>query len=305
MPEADATPNGKPAHPGKLGVWTSLDTLAAPDAAALAARIDRWGYSTLWLPEAVGRDPFSLIGFLAAHTERLAFSTGIANIYARDAVLFKSIAKTLGDVLPGRFILGLGVSHPHLVKGFRGHEWEKPLGKMRAVLEGIAEARYLGREPELEPPIVIAALGPKMLELAGELCAGAHPYLVTPRHTEQARAILGDGPWLCPEQMVLLETDAEKARTLARGHLTVYLRAPNYQRSLLEQGFDESDFADPKKPSDRLVDALVAWGDEAAIRQRLQQHWDAGADHVCIQPFRPDGGLGPDETALEALAPGR
>jgi probable F420-dependent oxidoreductase len=142
-----------------------------------------------------------------------------------------------------------------------------------------------------------------MMELAREKARGAHPYLTTPEHTRRARAILGQGPWLCPEQMLVLETDAAIARKVARANLETYLRAPNYQESLKELGFTEQDFAGGG--SDALVDALVGWGDEQKLRDRIQAHWDAGADHVCIQPYRPDGKPGIDQKALEALAPGR
>ncbi len=294
---------GEPlASPGRLGVWTWLDGQRAGEIADFAWRLEGWGYSALWIPEAVGRDPFALIGFLAGKTEKLILATGIANIYARDPVTMKAIHKTLAEMLPARFILGLGVSHPHLVSNLRGHEWKKPVPKMRSYLEAIEKALYRGAEPEVEAPIVIAALRPLMMGLARDRARGAHPYLVTPEHTRRARQILGEGPWLCPEQMVILTTDAETARKVARANLQVYLRAPNYKNSLVELGFAEGDFEDGG--SDRLVDALVAWGDEKALGQRLDEHWQAGADHVCIQPFRPDGKPGPDLQALEALAPG-
>ena len=287
--------------PGKLGVWTGPDSFSASELADFASQVEAWGYSTLWIPEAVGRDPFVTLGYLAARTERLILATGIANIYARDAVTTKAIHKTLSEMLPGRFILGLGVSHPHLVSHLRGHEWQKPVPKMREFLTAIDEAFYRGAEPEEDAPIVIAALRPLMLRLAAEKTRGAHPYLVTPEHTRRARELMGEGPWLCPEQMVILETDAEVARGIARTNLGVYLRAPNYQNSLLDLGFSEDDFTDGA--SDALVDALVAWGDVDALRQRVQDHWDAGADHVCVQAFRPDGQAGPDMDALAQLAP--
>ena len=173
---------------------------------------------------------------------------------------------------------------------------------MRSYLEALEGALYMGKEPEVQAPIVIAALRPLMTKLAGTAARGAHPYLVTPEHTKGARGILGEGPWLCPEQKVILTTDADAARAVGRANLKVYLRAPNYQNSLIELGFDESDWED-WQASDRLVDALIAWGDADTIRKRLQAHWDAGADHVCIQPFRADGVPGPDPEALAALAP--
>ncbi len=148
---------------------------------------------------------------------------------------------------------------------------------------------------------MLAALGPRMLALAGEKTAGAHPYFVTPEHTARARKVLGEGPLLAPEQKVLLESDPSKARAVARAAMRIYLNLPNYQNNLRRLGFDDRDW--DGEASDRLVDAIVAWGDEKAIADRLRQHCDAGADHVCIQPLHPDGGFLPDERALEAFAP--
>ena len=286
---------------GRLGVWASLDGLSAPDAAAFAQRLEAWGYSALWIPEAVGRDPFSLIGYLAAKTETLVFATGIANIYARDPMTMKSVHKALGELAPGRFVLGLGVSHEHLVKRVRGHDYTKPLSTMRSYLDSMEAALYMGAEPAEEAPIVLAALRDKMLGLAASRTQGAHPYLVPPAHTARAREVMGPDAWLCPEQMVLLESDPEKARAVARANLNVYIGLPNYQNNIKQFGFTDEDFANGG--SDRLVDEIIAWGDEATIRARIQAHWDAGADHVCIQAFRSDGKPTPDETLLEALAP--
>ncbi len=286
---------------GRLGVWAALDGFRADEAAGFAQRVEGWGYSALWTPEAVGRDPFSLIGYLAGQTDSLVFATGIANIYARDPMTMKSILKTLAELAPGRFVLGLGVSHEHLVNRVRGHDYTKPLSTMRAYLEGIENALYMGAEPGEEAPIVLAALRDKMLGLAASRARGAHPYLTPPEHTARAREVMGQNAWLCPEQMVLLETDPERARKVARANLKVYIGLPNYQNNLKQFGFDDSDFENGG--SDQLVDGVVAWGDEAAIRARIQAHWDAGADHVCIQAFRSDGKPTPDETLLEALAP--
>jgi probable F420-dependent oxidoreductase len=288
---------------GRLGVWTWLDGMSGAEAVAFARRLEDWGYSTLWLPEAVGRDPFALIGFLAASTRRLGFATGIANIYARDPMTMRAVQQTLGDLAEGRFALGLGVSHAHLVTGLRGHEYRKPLGAMRAYLDAMQKSLYRARTPAQEVPIVLAALREGMLRLAAERARGAHPYLVPVEHTARAREILGRGPLLAPEQMVMLETDAARARGTARNSLRIYLGLPNYQNCLRWLGYEDKDFADGG--SDRLVDALVAWGDAAAIESRIQQHFAAGADHVAIQPLRPDGHPGPDEHLLELLAPSR
>jgi len=287
---------------GRLGVWTWLDGYTAPETAEFANQIEEWGYSALWIPEAVGRDPFPLIGYLAASTTKLVFATGIANIYARDALTGKALLKTCAELAPGRFVLGLGVSHGHLVAGVRGHEYKKPLSTMRAYLDAIDEALYMGKEPEVEAPIVLAALKDKMLGLAAERTRGAHPYFVPPEHTARAREVMGPDAWLCPEQMVLLETDASRAREVARANMKTYIRLPNYQNNLRQFGYTDDDFADGG--SDRLVDAIVAWGDEKTIWERVQGHYDAGANHVCIQPFRVDG-AGPDLRLLEAYAPSR
>jgi probable F420-dependent oxidoreductase len=289
---------------GRLGVWSFIDNLGADEAAAFARRLESLGYGALWIPEAVGRDPFAIIAWMAAHTTKLVFCTGIANIYARDPMTMNAIRKTLGEMAPGRIVLGLGVSHGHLVKGVRGHEYSsKPVSTMRSYLEGMEKALYMGPQPAEEPPVVLAALRSNMLKLAAQKTRGAHPYFVPPEHTARARATLGKDAWLCPEQMVLAETDPAKARAIARKHMNIYLGLPNYQNNLLELGFTQQDFADGG--SDRIVDAIVAWGDDDTIRARIAAHHAAGADHVCIQPFRPDGEMGPDTDLLERLAPAR
>lgn len=288
---------------GKLGVWSSIDNLPGPEAARFARRVEELGYSMLWMPEAVGRDPFAVIAFLATHTERLVFATGIANLYARDAMTMETLRKTVGELSADRFVLGIGVSHSHLVAGVRKHEYGKPVTTMRSYLEAMKGKPYFAPPPPAEPPIVIAALRQKMLGLARELASGAHPYFTTPEHTKRAREILGPDRWLAPEMMCLRETDPAKARAIARAHMKIYLGLPNYQNNLRWLGFEDADIA--QGGSDRLVDAIVAWGTPETIRARIQAHWDAGADHVCIQPFRPDGKPGPDPGLLEELAPGR
>jgi probable F420-dependent oxidoreductase len=288
---------------GRLGVWTWLDSLSAAEAADFAARIEELGYSMLWVPEAVGRDPFAMLGYLAARTSKLVLATGIANIYARDPMTMRAIQHTLAEASGGRFVLGLGVSHAPMVTGIRGHEYGKPVTTMRNYLDSMEKALYLGPKADQEAPIVIAALRQNMLRLAAEKASGAHPYFVPPEHTARAREILGEGPILAPEQKVLLETDASRAREIARASMKTYLGLPNYQNSLRWLGFGDDDLADGG--SDRLVDAIVAWGDERAIAERIQAHRDAGADHVCIQPLRADGAPGPDLRILAALAPAK
>lgn len=285
---------------GKIGVWTWLDHMTAREAADFAQRVEGMGYSALWIPEAVGRDPFSLIGWLAAHTERLVLATGIANIYARDPMTTKAIWKTVSEMAPNRFILGLGVSHKHLVSGQRGHDYGKPLSTMRDYLERVEKALYMGRQPEVDAPIVLGALRDGMLKLSATAAQGAHPYNVTPAHTKRAREVMGPDALLCPEHMVLHETDATKAREIARNALKMYIGLPNYQNNLKQFGFSDADFADGG--SDALVDALVCWGEPEKIAAHMQEHLDAGANHVCIQTFRNDGQAGPDETLLAELA---
>lgn len=286
---------------GKLGVWSFVDYLSVQETVEYARQLEQWGYSALWMPEVVGRDPFSLVGYLLSQTDRLVFATGIANIYARDPMTMNAIQKTLAEIAPGRFILGIGVSHSNIVSDIRGHEYGKPVTTMRNYLDGMASAAYHTADKNASSPVVLAALRKNMLKLAADKAAGAHPYFVTPDHTARARELMGPDAKLYPEQKVLLETDPAKAREAARKHMAVYLALPNYQNNLLTLGFDEQDFADGG--SDRLVDAIVAWGDEKAIRERLQQHWDAGADHVCIQPLSVDGSMVPDRKVLELLAP--
>jgi len=287
---------------GRLGVWCWLDAYSAGEAAEIAQRVEALGYSALWLPEAVGRDPFALISFLAPRTSRLIFATGIANLYARDPMTMNTLRKTVGELTGGRFVLGIGVSHGHLVAGIRGHEYSsKPVATMSAYLDRMAKGLYMAPAAAEEPPIVLAALRPRMLALARDKARGAHPYFVPPEHTARAREILGRGPWLCPEQMVLLDTDAANARAVARATMKIYAGLPNYRNNLKWLGYTDADFENGC--SDRLVDAIVAWGDEKALRARIQAHLDAGADHVCIQPLRPDGKPGIDLRALERLSP--
>ena len=288
---------------GRLGVWTFLDFLSAAEAAAFAQKIETLGYAALWIPEAVGRDPFAFLGYLAARTERLTLATGIANIYARDPMAMRAIQKTLAELSGGRFVLGLGVSHHHLVTGLRHHQYRPPVAAMGEYLDAMQAAFYRGPEPADEAPLVLAALRPAMLRLARDRARGAHPYFTPPEHTARARTILGPDRWLAPEQKVLLETDAGRARAVARAAMQIYLGLPNYQNNLKWLGFGDDDLAGGG--SDRLVDAIVAWGDETAIARRIQAHYDAGADHVCIQPLRADGQPGPDLRLLEALAPAR
>ncbi len=289
---------------GKLGVWVSMDRMTAAAAAGFAKRVEAWGYGALWLPESRGRNALVMSSWLLANTQRLVVATGIANIYARDPMAMANGQRALAEQSEGRFLLGVGVSHRPMVEGLRGHAYGKPVATMRAYLKAMREAPYQAPPPAETPPTVVAALRPGMMKLSAEFADGAHPYNTTAEHTLEARAILGPGKLLCPEVWVLLETDPAAARRAAREALSHYLQLENYVNAWRGQGFVDADLAGGG--SDRFIDAIVAWGDEAAIRARIQQHWDAGADHVCIQPIGPQGGRQlVDERVLELLAPAR
>lgn len=286
---------------GKLGVWYFFDGVPAPQAAEAAQRIEGLGYSALWIPETVGRHTLVHAGWLLAHTGKLIVATGIANIYHREPGVTMQAQKTLAEQSGNRFLLGLGVSHKPLVEGVRGLEYGPPVATMRKYLDAMAASPYQGPPISEEPPTVIAALGPKMLELAREKCAGAHPYFSSPDHTAMAREILGPDRWLCVEQKVILETDAAKARELARPVAGIYTGLPNYRNNWLRMGMEEADFENGG--SNRFIDATFAWGSVDKIKARIQEHFDAGASHVCIQPVNPNGQFGDLHwEALEALS---
>ena len=288
---------------GKLGVFSFFETMRAAEMAAFAKRVETLGYSALWFPEALGREALSSASWLLGATSKLVVATGIANIYARDAMTMAAGRNTLAEQSDGRFILGIGVSHQPMVEGLRGHDASKPLTFMGKSLDAMASAMYVAPQPAEPAPVVIGALHPKMMRLAAEKTTGIHPYLVPPEHTALAREALGAGPWICTEQKVVLETNPAKARAAARPVIEMYLDLPNYQRSLKRFGLDDGDFANGG--SDKLVDTVVAWGDEKAIAARIKAHHDAGANHVCIQPINPDGSTNVDWKVLEAFAPGR
>jgi probable F420-dependent oxidoreductase len=276
-----------------VGVWLgSIGIQPAKQERAAIARIEQLGYGAAWFGEGpANREAMSHAALLLQASERLVVATGIANIWARDAAAAINGANTLNEAYDERFLLGLGVSHAPIVNS-RGHEYRRPLTAMRTYLEAIDKHTYGAPSPEHPSPIVLAALRPKMLELARERTAGAHPYFVPPSHTAKARAILGPGPLLAPEQVVVLESDPARAREIARRHMVSYLRLPNYVNNLRALGYADADFAGGG--SEQLVDAIVAWGDEDAIAGRVREHLDAGADHVAIQGYA--------ETADAALA---
>jgi probable F420-dependent oxidoreductase len=272
---------------GRYGIWyAGVDGLSTPAAMEAARTVESLGFTALWVAEAVGRDPFVSSTVLLSATTTLVLATGIANIYARDAMTMVAGQNTVAEAFPDRFLLGLGSSHEHLVSGVRKHDYSKPYSYMVDYLTDMDGAIYKARGPQHAPGRVLAALGPKMLALAGANANGAHPYFTTPEHTAAARTILGPDSLLAPEQMVILSTDAVAARRIARAGMKVYLRLPNYWNNLLRYGFTEDDRADGG--SDRLVDAIVAWGTIDQIAARVREHHDAGADHVCIQVLSED-----------------
>ncbi|HZQ85049.1 MAG TPA: LLM class F420-dependent oxidoreductase [Acidimicrobiales bacterium] len=278
---------GKTIDIGRVGIWTGvLDTVPSAEAQRLAGRIEELGFPTLWIPETIGRDPFITATLLLSATSTLKIATGIANIYARDALTMANTQRSLEEAFPGRFLLGLGVSHEHLVDRVRHHDYSKPYSAMVRYLDEMDGALFMAVGPAERPATVLAALGPKMLTLAGEKADGAHPYFVPVEHTAQARDILGPDPILAPEQMVVLETDRAKALEIARAGMAIYLRAPNYLNNLKRLGFTDDDFADAG--SERLADAIVAMGTVDTVRDRVQAHFDAGASHVCVQVLSGD-----------------
>src|SRR5277367_310066 len=284
----------------KYGVWFFYDGMTATQSADFARSVEKLGYGALWIPEAVGREPFAHAAYLAARTERLAFATGIANIYARDPLTMAAAAKTVGELSGGRFLLGIGVSHKPLVANLRGHNYDKPYSFMKEYLPKMKGALYLAPAPKEPVPVVLAALHPKMLALSASEANGTHTYFVPPEHTAKARAQIGPNAMLCAAQAVILETDASKARTAARAYMKTYVpRLPNYTNNLKALGWADSEFENGC--SDKLVDAIVAWGTEDKIRDRIDAQLKAGASHVCILPLRSDGAPLPDMRTVQAF----
>lgn len=286
----------------KYGVWFFLDAMKGAATADFARKVEKLGYGALWIPEAVGREPFPHAAYLLSKTEKLVLATGIANIYARDPITMMAAAKTLGELSDGRFLLGIGVSHQPLVAGLRGHNYDKPYSYMRDYLARMKSAPdYQAPKPSQPVPVVLGALLPKMTQLAASETQGVHTYFVSPEHTARTRAALGPNKWICAAQAVYLETDPAKARAAARKYMSFYLQLRTYSKHLAPMGFGPDDIANGG--SDRLADAIVAWGGEDQIRERIAAHYRAGATHVCMLPINPDGSMLPDERTLEALAP--
>lgn len=271
---------------GRLGLWTfQLDAQPMGVSREAIAEVESLGYGAVWVPEAVGRDPFASCGLLLSASERIVLATGIASIHARTAMTMQAGWKTLTEAFPERFLLGLGVSHRPSVEGFHGASYAKPYSTMVSYLDAMDNGLFFAAQPTTPPRRVLAALGPKMLELSAQRGLGAHPYFVTPEHTAVAREAMGPDAFLAPEQTVVLSTDPTAARDIARRMMAMYLTLPNYTNNLRRLGWSEEDLSGC---TDRLVDAIVAWGDVDAIAARVRQHLDAGADHVCLQVLPAD-----------------
>jgi probable F420-dependent oxidoreductase len=278
------TTTAQPVDLGRVGLWSAdLGGLDVTQLGETAREVEALGFGTLWWGEAPGsRETLTQALALLAATETLVAATGIANLYMRDASATIAGARTIGALHPGRFVLGLGVSHAPLVEGMMGKDYGKPLKTMRTYLDAMdAAPRGTPESKQPAPPILLAALGPKMLELARDRAQGAHPYLVTPEHTKQAREALGPDRLLAVEQAVVLTDDRAEGLRRGRKHLEMYKTLPNYRNNWLRLGYSEDETTGDL--SDRLVEALVVFGDEDAIGARVAEHHAAGADHVCVQ----------------------
>ena len=285
---------------GRVGVWSfALQRQAAADAGASMREYERLGFPAVWMPESVGsKDVMAHAALLLGASEKAIVAPGIASIYARDPMAMANGAKALGEAYPGRFVLGIGVSHAPSVK-VRGSDYGKPIETMTAYLDAMDAASYAGPEPTEAVPLVLAALGPRMLELAAARTDGAHPYFVPVEHTPIARQSLGSEPCLAVEQTAVLSTDPDEARRIGRAFARHYLALPNYANNLRRLGWSDEDIANDG--SDRMIDAVVAWGDVDAIVARVKAHLDGGADHVCVQ-LRVDSSADPALAGYAELA---
>lgn len=284
---------------GKIGAWVSTNTLNREQLAELARGVDELGYDTLWYPESTTYESLAMGSFLLQNSTRLKVASGIANIYARDPFTAVAGHNSLNALYGDRFCLGLGVSHVPLVSGRRGHEYGKPVATMHAYLNAMESA-----EVDLSVPnrnLVLAALGPRMLELSRDMTEGALPYCVTPEHTVMAKEILGPDKWLCVEQKICFTEDETVARAVATKNMARYLAMPNYRDNWLRIGFSESELEGGG--NERFLDSMVLWGNDDVIRRGLQAHIDAGATQLVIQPLDPSGEPVPDWDALKNFRP--
>jgi probable F420-dependent oxidoreductase len=270
---------------GRVGVWTfAFDALPARSVREAAADIERLGYPALWVPEGgSSREIFAHLSLLLSSTDVITVCSGIANVTARHPEAMAGGARTLADAYGDRVVMGIGIGHQYTA-GRRGQEWADPIGRMEAYLDQMDAAR-MGAEPEVPARRLLAALGPRMLAVAARRALGAHTYLVPVEHTARAREELGTEPVLAVEQSVICSTDAAAARTLARAWAAEYLVLPNYANNWRRLGYAD-ELTDGG--SDRLIDAGIAWGSPSTIAERVREHLDAGADHVCLQVIVDD-----------------
>ena len=283
----------------KPGLIFFTDALDAGELASFAGRLEELDYDCLLVPEFLGREPFSTVSYVLANTTKLRVATGIANVYARDGIVAAQARQTLAELSGGRFILGLGVSHPPMAAA-HGLEWVPPLKKMREYLDVIEKTQVQSPPPAEPAPIWLAAHGPRLLSLASERTQGANTYLMPPAHTRDARERVGEGFRLNVVLPCCLCEDAVVARKIGRAALGIYMPLPAYRKQWLEWGFDASDF--DNGGSDRLIDSLVAWGDLGSIRKRMAEHRDAGASHIIVSAFNPESRTPtPHWKLLEAL----
>ena len=288
---------------GTVGIWTrQLDSQPGSLAEEAVAELEALGYPAVWIPEAIEREVVSHAALLLSSSSTIVVATGIANIYSRTPSATALAQLLLAERFDDRFLLGLGVSHPLVVERRLRQTYERPIEMMRSYLE--AMDAQLGADhpapPRTAPARVLAALGPRMLAVAAARSAGAHTYLAPVAHTAWARGVIGDAPLLAPAVKVVLDRDASRAREVARSSVAPMLGVPAYRANLLRVGFTEDDVSGG--PSQRLVDALVAVGDVDAVRVRVQEHLDAGADHVCVEVLTGDDVTVPREQWRE-LAP--
>jgi len=268
--------------------------LRAPDLRRAVAEIEEMGFGAIWVGEFLAREVFAACAIILAATSRITVATGIANIWARDPIAMMNGGRALAEAWPNRFVLTLGVSHAAFVKD-RGHLYERPVTTMRAYLDQMEKAPYRAPQPDPPVPIMLGALGPKMMQFARERTAGAHPYFVPVEHTVEARGILGPDRLLAPEQAVVFAKTREAARPTGDIYMRTYLALPNYRNNLVRLGWSDDELTPPG--SDRLFDAIVAWGDDEEIARKVRRHRDAGADHVALSVLMPT----PDRAPIAEL----
>jgi probable F420-dependent oxidoreductase len=276
---------------GRVGLWTAdFDLVPMKVAQEGIARVEEMGFSTVWVPEAVLREPFASTALLLSATKSMVLATGIASLHARTAQTMQAGWKTLTEAFPERFLLGIGVSHAPMVQGVHKGSYDKPYSTMVEYLDAMDAGVYFSPQPVTPPRRVLAALGPKMLTLAAARGEGAHPYFTPVEHTAFARETIGKDALLAPELAVVLNQEPATAREIASKYMSTYTRLPNYANNLKRFGFTDDEITGH---ADRLVDAIVPRGSVDVIVSRIREHLDAGADHVCVQVLTGTPGVLP------------